>query len=66
MLSEAIGIKEINLGGTKAGDHKRQLSKALFISDEEEVMLKEMMDEGMQMNVQMIPAEKSVDVKSLL
>lgn len=66
ILSSAIGWKEINLGGTKADEGKRQLSKALFITKDEEMMIQEMLAAGYELNVQMIPAEKSVDVKTLL
>lgn len=66
LLSAAIDWKEINLGGTKADEGKRQLSKALFVTKDEEMMIREMLDDGYELNVQMIPAEKSVDVKTLL
>lgn len=65
-LSEAIAYSEINLGGTKAEEGKKQLSKAIFVSDAEVCLLKEMLEAGFQLQVQMIPAEKSVDVKTLI
>lgn len=66
LLGDAIGYKEINLGGTKAGTGKRQLSKALFITDDEEVIIQAMLDDHYDVNVQMIPAEKCMDIKTLL
>lgn len=66
ILASKIGVNSINLGGTKAEGNKRQLSKALFVSEEEEQCLKEMIKDGIHLDVQMIPAEKSVDISSLL
>lgn len=65
-LCKSIDYKEINLGGTKAEENKTQYGKALFLTEEEKSLIRKMMDEGIYFNMQMIPAEKEVDMKSLL
>lgn len=59
-------IKEINLGGTKTADHRKQISKAVHVSDEDIIKIKELEKEGHPVFVQMVPDDPSVDVLKLL
>ena len=65
-MVNAIDYKEINLGGTKAGEGKTQYGKALFLDEDEKTQIRNKMEVGIYFNMQMIPAEKEVDMKSLL
>lgn len=65
-LAQAIDYKEINLGGTKSSADKKQFGKALFLSEEEMSLIRDMSDKGIYFNMQMIPAEKEVNMISLL
>ena len=42
-------IKTINVGGMKQREDRRQISKAVFISDEDEKMLRELNDQGIEL-----------------
>lgn len=50
-------IKSINLGGTIRKEGYRQISKAIFINDEDENMLMRIQERGVQVFVQQLPAE---------
>jgi fructoselysine and glucoselysine-specific PTS system IIB component len=66
-LTEKIPvIQEVNLGGTKAAEGRRQISKAVFVSDEDCVRLRGMMEKGIKINVQMIPNEVSQNITNLI
>jgi fructoselysine and glucoselysine-specific PTS system IIB component len=59
-------IRTINLGGTKAAEGRRQISKAIFISDDDCKKLKAMIEKGIGFYVQMIPNEVSQDITNLI
>lgn len=59
-------IKSINVGGMKATDERRQISKAVFISDEDEKMIRELNDRGVELYVQLVPSDNKTNVMSLL
>lgn len=59
-------IQDINLGGTKISEGRRQISKAFFVSEDDENMIKELNDEGVKLTVQMVPDETPEDVIKLL
>lgn len=59
-------ITEINLGGTKSSGDRRQISKAVHISAEDEQMIREMTGRGIRISVQMVPDEPDTDVLKLL
>jgi fructoselysine and glucoselysine-specific PTS system IIB component len=66
-LTEKVdAVKTINLGGTKSAEGRRQISKALFVSDDDCVRLRAMIDEGIEFNVQMTPNEVSQNIINLI
>lgn len=65
-IAEACNIKEINLGGTKATPQTRNISKAMNITREEEQMIRDMVDEGIKVDIRMVPTDKSQDALSAL
>lgn len=50
-------IKTINVGGMKQREDRRQISKAVFISDEDEKMLRELNDQGIELEVRLVPGD---------
>lgn len=52
-------IKTINVGGMKQREDRRQISKAVFISDEDEKMLRELNDQGIELEVRLVPGDTS-------
>lgn len=65
-IAKALKIKDINLGGTKSSDDKRKISQAIFLTTEEEQLIKKEIGAGLRFNVQMIPGDRAVDVSELL
>lgn len=59
-------IKQINLGGTKAGEGKENISKAVNVTEEEKKLLKELSDRGIDVFIQMVPSEKAVRISEIL
>ena len=59
-------IKTINVGGMKQREDRRQISKAVFISDEDEKMLRELNDQGIELEVRLVPGDTKQKVVNLL
>lgn len=59
-------IKQINLGGMKASEGRHQISKAVFVSAHDEVLLKELNDKGIEVFTQLVPNDSKQDAISLL
>lgn len=59
-------IKTINVGGMKQREDRRQISKAVFISDEDEKMLRELNDQGIELEVRLVPGDTKQKVIDLL
>ncbi|MDR1795458.1 MAG: PTS sugar transporter subunit IIB [Erysipelotrichaceae bacterium] len=61
-LSDKVdAIKSINLGGVKKEEGKKQISRAVFVSDEEIALLKQMNAKGIELEIRMIPDDTAVD-----
>ena len=65
-LARALEIKEINLGGTKPRNDRHMISKAVYVSEDDEKILKDLMDDGFEVFTQMVPSDKQVDTRDLL
>ncbi|WP_294561515.1 PTS sugar transporter subunit IIB [uncultured Traorella sp.] len=50
-------IKKINIGGTQSKDDRYQISKAVFISKEDEQKLKEMIKMGIEIEIRLVPTD---------
>lgn len=59
-------ITAINLGGMKSNEHRKQISKAVHVSDEDIALIKELMDKGIAVSVQMVPDDTQTDVAKLI
>lgn len=59
-------IKEINLGGTKSTDERKQISKAVFVSEQDCEYIRKMNDRGIYLNVQMVPDDQAQNAMNLI
>lgn len=59
-------IRELNIGGVKVEDGKRQISEAVFVSDEECARIRELDAAGVHVFVQMTPSERSDEAMKLI
>ena len=65
-IAEACNIKAVNLGGTKATDETRNISKAMNITPAEEKILKGLCESGVDVTIQMVPEDSPVNVEKVL
>lgn len=65
-LCKECNINKLNLGGTKATAETRNISKAMNVTKEEEQMIRDMVSEGIKVDIRMVPTDKSLDALSAL
>ena len=61
LVSGVPAIQKINLGGTRSEAGRHPISKAMFVSDEDEKLLREMHEKGVQIEIQMVPDDVPED-----
>lgn len=59
-------IKTLNLGGTLPGPNKSNISKTIAITYSERDMLRDLLNEGVDINIQMVPSDSKVNVKNII
>lgn len=65
-LVKKCGIKHLNLGGTKATTQTKNISKAVNVTEEETAILKELVADGVNVEIQMVPNDTPVKVEKVL
>lgn len=66
LSNKVPAIKVINIGGMKARDDRRQISKAVFVSEQDEAWLTEMNEKGIDLQVQLVPSDHKQNAMDLL
>lgn len=66
LFNEVPMLKELNLGGIKAEEGKKQVSKAVYLSDKEIDLLKKLDEKGINVFIQMVPDESIKYFKEVL
>ncbi|WP_242325113.1 PTS sugar transporter subunit IIB [Faecalibaculum rodentium] len=66
LINGVESIRALNLGGTKATDKTRNISKAMNVTPEEEDILKNLVDKGVDVTIQMVPEDTAVPVMKAL
>lgn len=64
-ILEATGEKSLNVGNTPFRENTKQYGKSANLTKDEEELIKDMLNEGIEVYIQMVPAEKSIKCKSL-
>lgn len=59
-------IREVNIGGVKVEEGKRQISEAVFVSDGECGRIRELVSDGIHVFVQMTPSDRSDEAMKLI
>ncbi len=65
-LIRNCNIKHLNLGGTKATAETRNISKAMNVTEEETKILKALVADGVDVEIQMVPDDTAVKVEKVL
>lgn len=66
LSKDCPSIMNVNLGGTKKQEHHRQISKAIFISQEDEMDIRDMISRNIAVGIQQLPSESNVFVEHIL
>lgn len=64
-LAKNTNISSINLGGTKALEGTKNISKAINVFPEEETMLDELTKEGIEVEIRMVPTDTKLSYTSV-
>lgn len=65
-VAEAMDIKEINLGNTPYREDARQASKSIFLDTRDEEDIRQMLADGMDLFIQMVPSERKISAQSIM
>jgi fructoselysine and glucoselysine-specific PTS system IIB component len=66
MVSAYPNIKQVNLGGIKSKDGARNISKAVNLLPEEEVLVKKMIGQGVEVEIRQVPNDKKIHAQDVL
>lgn len=59
-------IQSINLGNTKETEETKQISRQIFVTKEEEAILKELIDRGIEAEIRPLVDDKKIFVKDVI
>uniref|UniRef100_UPI00241D86F9 PTS sugar transporter subunit IIB n=2 Tax=Clostridiaceae TaxID=31979 RepID=UPI00241D86F9 len=66
LVDRGININNINIGGMGMNNGRKTLFKNIAVTDEERDVLKDFISKGIEVKIQIIPAERVVDVKNII
>lgn len=66
LANKVEAIKSINIGGMKAMEGRRQIAKAVFVSDDDVTKLKELNEKGVELEVRLVPSDNKVNVIDII
>jgi fructoselysine and glucoselysine-specific PTS system IIB component len=66
LVKNVEDLNYINLGGMKNGADRKQISKAVHVSTHDIELLEELRNEGVKMEVQLVPDDQAQDVFNLI
>lgn len=66
LANEVDFIKSINIGGMKARDDRKQVSKAVFVSDDDIAKLRELHEKGIELEVRLVPTDTKQNFMDLI
>ena len=59
-------IKSINFGGIRIKDGARMISKAIALSDEDKIIIRKMLENGLELEIRQVPTDKKQFVENLI
>jgi len=66
LMEQGIDIPKVNIGGMGMTGKRKKFFQNISATEEEREMFREMIDKGMTVEVQIIPAAKTVNVATML
>jgi fructoselysine and glucoselysine-specific PTS system IIB component len=66
IAGEVTAITSINFGGIRGKEGSRLISKAIAVSDEDIVLIKELLEKGIELEVRQVPTDTKQMMQSLI
>ena len=66
LATQVDRIKSINVGGMKVANDRRQIAKAVFVSDSDIEKMKELSDRGIELEIRLVPTDKKQNPLDLI
>lgn len=66
LVNHCPSITEVNLGGVKKADDSRRISNAIYITKEEENILKNLVNNNIDVEIRQVPSDSKINVKKVL
>ncbi|ADL07077.1 PTS system mannose/fructose/N-acetylgalactosamine-transporter subunit IIB [Thermosediminibacter oceani] len=66
LIKKGIDLKEVNVGGMGAGPGRKQMYKNISVSQEERNIFREIINLGVQVNIRIVPDDKSISIEKFL
>lgn len=66
VVEGGVEIKELNIGGMRYQEGRKQLTKALSVSPKEEEAFQKLMEKGIDITIQMVPNDEKKNLKEVL
>ncbi len=61
-----VDIKELNIGGMRYQEGRKQLTKALSVTPKEEQAFRNLMDKGVDITIQMVPNDEAKNMREVM
>jgi len=59
-------IKSINFGGIRIKDGARMISKAVAVSDADKIIIRQMLENGLELEIRQVPTDRKQFVQNLI
>lgn len=66
LVDGGLSLKKLNVGGMRMQDGRHQLSRAVSVTPEEEQAFRNLIAKNVEVEIQMVPKDPIVDLKTLL
>jgi PTS system mannose-specific IIB component len=66
LYSKGLQFFKLNLGNNKGGQSSRQISYSVWIDQDDLRMIRDLMDQGVEVSLQSVPRERIIDMKSIM
>ncbi|WEV71056.1 PTS sugar transporter subunit IIB [Lactobacillus sp. ESL0785] len=57
IVASGYKIPDLNIGGIRGNDQRKQYTKAVFLTDEERATLEKLLKQGVNIEIQMVPTD---------
>lgn len=64
--TNGLDFTKLNIGNNKGTDTSKQISYSVWLGQEDLEMLSVLMDRGVEVNLQSVPRERNIDMKSII